>query len=258
MRPDVLSQPGLYLFRPPYREWDLQDSGWSPDPFGQTAMEPGAALVWLMAPVGDIYPQFDRVADRPRWLPLFVVLPEPEDVVPLAELLRSVPDLGPRGVLPSVGRGLGGAIRSLLRAPPRSLSMVVADQLEAAGVIEDEETRERVETIIGVAPHTPSIERLAHRLCQSRRTLGRHFHDRGLPVPSHWLQFARILHVAIQLQNTSTNMSRVAGRFGYRDGFTMSNSMKRLTGYRPSFVRDHFGWEWLVEAWLREEGVGGD
>ncbi len=35
----------------------------------------------------------------------------------------------------------------------------------------------------------------------------------------------------------------------------MSNSMKRLTGYRPTFVREHLGWEWLVHAWLEAEGL---
>jgi hypothetical protein len=31
--------------------------------------------------------------------------------------------------------------------------------------------------------------------------------------------------------------------------------MKRLIGYRPSQVRELPGWEWLVEAWLKQEGA---
>jgi hypothetical protein len=33
----------------------------------------------------------------------------------------------------------------------------------------------------------------------------------------------------------------------------MSNQMKRLIGHRPSEVRELLGWEWLVEAWLKQE-----
>jgi hypothetical protein len=33
--------------------------------------------------------------------------------------------------------------------------------------------------------------------------------------------------------------------------------MVRLTGYRPSHVRRYLGWEWLLEAWLRQEADTG-
>ena len=149
-----------------------------------------------------------------------------------------------------------GAVHALFDRVVDALSEklpAVADHLEDMGVIPDPETRKRIETIFSAAPGTRSIQGLSRRFCQSRRTLGRFFQERGLPVPSHWLQFARILHISIQLQNTTLNIGRVAVRFGYPDGFTMSNTMKRLTGYRPSFVREHLGWEWIVEAWWRVE-----
>jgi hypothetical protein len=37
----------------------------------------------------------------------------------------------------------------------------------------------------------------------------------------------------------------------------MSNQMKRMIGYRPTEVREHLGWEWIVEAWLRREATAG-
>ena len=248
MTPHTDCPRGLYLFRSPYTSYEPIDLGWSPDP-----LQPGGSLVWFMAPTASVYAEMEWVGDRPRSLPFFVVLPEPEDILPLATMLRRVPDLGPRGVLPGVGRTTMSALRTLLAAPPRALPTAVGDYLDEAGLLPDVATRLRVETIFAEAAHVRSIEGLAKKLCQSRRTLGRFFHDRGLPVPSHWLQFARILHVAIQLQNTRTNISRVSARYHFPDGFTMSNAMKRLTGYRPSFVREHLGWEWIVEAWLRGE-----
>lgn len=243
---------GLHLFRPPYDSYDPIDPNWHPDP-----LDPGAAVVWFMTPNGAAYSELDWLWARPRSLPFFMVLPEPEDVPPLAHILRSVPDLGPRGVLPSVATGTMSALRMLLAAPPRSLARSATELLTDMGCLPDAETRDRVSLIFARAPYTSSIDKLAAALCQSRRTLGRFFSERDLPVPSHWLQFARILHVSVQLQNTRTNISRVSTRFGYPDGFTMSNSMKRLTGYRPTFVREHLGWEWIVAAWLRGEWGGG-
>lgn len=241
---------GLYLFRPPYTSCERLSLSWQPD-----RLIPGAAAAWFLAPAGDVYAELEWVRERPESLPFFVVLPEPEDIVPLAPVLRTIPEVGPRGVLPAAGPGTERALRTLLAAAPPSLPQAAADHLARLNVVGDATTRDRVETIFACAPHVRSIEHLARNLCQSRRTLGRFFNDRALPVPSHWLQFARLLHVAIHLQNTSTNINRVSGRFGYPDGFTMSNSMKRLLGYRPSFVRDHLGWEWLIQAWLRQEGL---
>lgn len=241
---------GLQLFRPPYGRCEPLDLGWQPD-----VPAPGAAAVWFITPESSVYNELEWLWDRPRSLPLFIVLPEPEDIPPLASVLRTIPELGARGVLPSVVTGTTGALRALLAAPPRMLGPAVTDLLVKTGRIPDDAARDRIETIIASAAHTSSIDQLAASLCRSRRTLGRFFAERDLPVPSHWLQIGRILHVSIQLQNTRTNINRVSARYGYPDGFTMSNSMKRLTGYRPSFVREHLGWEWIVEAWLREENT---
>jgi AraC-like DNA-binding protein len=243
-----LPTQGLFHFDAPYRLYRPVQLGWSPE-----EPAPGGSVVWFMSAVGDIYPELEWLRSRPDWLPLFVILPQPDDILPIAPILRGVPDLRPRAVIPSAGQGLGSALTTLLAAPPRSLPVAVADYLELAGMVPDEPSRKMVREVFGAAPQINSIERLAARMCQSRRTLGRFFQERGLPVPSHWLQFARLLHVAVQIQNTSLNINRIAARFGYTDGFTMSNSMKRLTGYRPSFIREHLGWEWIVQAWVRRE-----
>lgn len=247
MNPQPLPR-GLQLFSPPYHRCDPVDLSWIPDD-----SEPGVAAVWFMSPESLLYRELEWLWERPRSLPLFIVLPEPEEIPLLVSVLRMVPDLNPRGVLPALTSGTMRALRTLLASPPRVLAPAVADLLTHLGYVPDQETRERIETIFSRAAHTPSIDQLCTALCQSRRTLGRFFAERDLPVPSHWLQFARILHVSIQIQNTRANISRISMRFGYTDGFTMSNSMKRLTGVRPSFVREHLGWEWIVTAWLRLE-----
>jgi AraC-like DNA-binding protein len=103
-----------------------------------------------------------------------------------------------------------------------------------------------------------TVTALARSLYLSRRALGRRFLSRGLPVPSHWLHFGRILRAALRLQNTDETLASAAYHFGYPDAFAFSNQMYRLTGVRPSEARRCLGWEWLVEAWLQtERGTGG-
>jgi len=91
----------------------------------------------------------------------------------------------------------------------------------------------------------------------SRRALGRRFESEGLPVPSHWLHFCRLLRVAFRLQNSDDSVVAAGFRLGYSDGFSLSNQMHRLTGFRPQEARKYLGWEWLLEAWLRREAEQG-
>lgn len=104
---------------------------------------------------------------------------------------------------------------------------------------------------------TQTLSALAKGIYLSRRALGRRFQQRGLPVPSHWLQFCRILRVAIRVQNTEESLHTIARALGYPDGFTLSNQAERLIGVRPSLMRQRLGWEWVAEAWLERETLSG-
>jgi AraC-like DNA-binding protein len=110
-----------------------------------------------------------------------------------------------------------------------------------------------IQRIFHMAPTTTTVSALCRGMYLSRRTLGRHFEARGLPVPSHWLQFARLTHVLLRAQAERAALFRLALAAGYPDGFTFSNQVKRLTGVRPSEARSLIGYEWLVEAWLSQE-----
>ena len=115
------------------------------------------------------------------------------------------------------------------------------------------ETRRLVRRTLDLSAELRTVSGLARSLYISRRALGRRFMSRGLPVPSHWLHFGRILRASLHLQTEGTTLSSIAFDLGYPDGFSLSNQMYRLTGLRPSFMRECFGWEWIVEAWLYQE-----
>jgi AraC-like DNA-binding protein len=144
-----------------------------------------------------------------------------------------------------------------LTRPPEDLPLEVTEYLIWRGIPLDRETARIIRKTVELSAEVRSISALARSLYLSRRALGRRFLNRGLPVPSHWLHFARLLRVAIRLQNSGESVVAIGFELGYPDGFSLSNQMMRLIGCRPSEVRAHLGWEWVLEAWLRREADTG-
>jgi AraC-like DNA-binding protein len=247
----LLSSATVQLFRPPYDRFEKYDPALTAVP----GALPGAALIWWIVDAERQQDEFDALRDRPYELPLLILLPPPREIGRTLPLINVIGTLHPRAVLPVGAFGAAEHLRHVLAAPPPALAEAAVEHLRRRGVLPNRTVRREVHRILELAPEVPSISKLARRMYTSRRTLGRHFAAAKLPVPSHWLQFARLLHLTIHLQNESTAVFRLAARAGYPDGFTMSNQMKRLIGYRPTEVRQFLGWEWVVEAWLRREGV---
>jgi AraC-like DNA-binding protein len=249
-----LDVPGsrIAIFPPPY-------SDLAPIMHALAIAEPpdGAAVVWFLQDATTQQPEYDLLRERSPALPLFVLLPPARDIRATLPLLHRVPSLRPRAVLPGPGLGSPVHLRELLALPPRGIADVLVEHLAWRGLLTDRVATREVRRIIELAPDVNSISGLARRMYTSRRTLGRHFASLGLPVPSHWLQFARLFHVALQIQANPGAIFRIATRAGYPDGFTLSNQMKRLIGCRPTHVRRCLGWEWIVEAWLRMESARG-
>jgi AraC-like DNA-binding protein len=243
------SADGIHYFGPPYESLgDRPTSDWG-DPLALR----GYAVVWTISDRARQKSELRMLREKPAGLPLIVLLPPAEDIRKALPVLHALPTLDARSVLPGSALSSPERLRTVLALRPRSVPDAVTRYLERRGVIRNARTRKEIRRIFELAPETNSITSLCKRMYTSRRTLGRHFGDNGLPVPSHWLQFARLLHVSVHLQEDPGAIFRIATRFGYPDGFTMSNQMFRLIGYRPTEVRRLLGWEWIVEAWLRRE-----
>jgi AraC-like DNA-binding protein len=248
--PDLPS-PNLSLFLPPYDAFtgigELSER-----------CERGAAIVWSVFDATSQWSEFEWLASRPARMPLIILLPPPAGIDRALPLLREAGSLYPRGVLPNSGGDGPEAIRLLLGSAPRDLAGVVIMHLTREGVLRDQKIRGLARRVFELAPVLPSITQLARKLYTSRRTLGRHFEAEGLPVPSHWLQFARLLHVATVIQEKQQlPIFKAAVQVGYPDGFTMSNQMKRLIGCRPTDVRENLGLGWIIEEWVRREAEAG-
>lgn len=241
--------PSVSLFHPPYQGLTAFDHDWS-----RYQLPPrGLALVWNLASSQKEHE--DRlIAARPYGVPLFVILPDPEDIQRVFPVLRRLPALNPRAVIPCGLPVRMDHLRRMLADPPTKLPTSITSYLYNRGVIGDR-LRSQIERVIEYSAHVKSVAQLARRMYVSRRTLGRHFVEEGVPVPSHWLQFARLLRVGIALQVEGITVGRAAARFGYPDGFTLSNQMKRLLDCRPSEIKELLGWEWIVETWISQEAA---
>jgi AraC-like DNA-binding protein len=215
----------------------------------------GCALVWQLNGEPQQMEEYDALRHRAPGFPLLVLLPPPSDIHKAIAMLPLVRVLAPRMILPHGLIDTPYRLRQVLSMPPRGLATAVTEYLVRRGTLTKRPLVREMQRIFELAADTNSIATLARRMYTSRRTLGRHFSAQGLPVPSHCLHFARIAHVAVQLQNDDAAIFRVAARYGYPDGFTLSNQMKRLTGHRPSEVRELLGWEWIVESWLKKERI---
>lgn len=239
----------LALFSPPYEAFASIDTSWRP----RELPPRGIVVVWWLVDAREQEHEFRWVYDRAPGLPLVIVLPPATELSRISPVLPYLPALEPRAVLPSGRITDPFRLHEVLAAPPQRLAANLTAYLVRRRVLVDEESRREVQRAFELASELTSISELARRLYVSRRTLGRHFAAAGLPVPSHWLQFGRLMNAAVLLQVESTAVFRIAAQTGYPDGFTLSNQMRRLLGCRPSDIRRTLGWEWLVELWLRQE-----
>ena len=197
------------------------------------------------------------VADRLAGISLVIILPDGNDRLSVLRILRLIERTRPQVVLPHHEVPSPREIAGVVRRPPASLASSVTDYLEWRGIPLDPATRNIVRRTLELSDRVQTITALARNLYMSRRALGRRLLSQDLPVPSHWLQIARILRVTIKLQNTDASLFSIATSLGYPDGFSLSNQMKRLCDVRPLEARQRLGWEWLFETWLAREAERG-
>lgn len=244
----------LSLFTHPYH--DLRPVSGGRKQLVAQGRHPGSALVWRLSE-DRREPEASVVKERPGGLSLVVILPPAAAISSDPDLLRLVETCRPQAILPHHEDVAMEDLAQVLRRPPEDLAAEVTDYVTWRGIALDRETARLLRKTLTLSAELRSVSALSRSLYLSRRALGRRLLSRGLPVPSHWLQFGRLLRVAVRLQNSSESVLSIGYEVGYPDAFSLSNQMHRLTGFRPSEVREYLGWEWLLEAWLCEEARTG-
>ncbi|HUF12975.1 MAG TPA: AraC family transcriptional regulator [Longimicrobiales bacterium] len=247
----MFSEHELSFFAPPYFE---------PIRAGQLLQHErpprGVFLLWDLRHTMDFAVTAEQVTRRPHGMALVIVLPPPHELHRIRDVVDGLVDFHPCAILPA-SLNSSERLRQLLRNLPRRPHQEFVEYFKRRGLLCDDRSRQEVDRLFAEARVVRSVATLARRMASSRRTLGRHFAGAGLPAPSRWLQFARLLYVSLYLQRNRCSIGRAAAEMGYPDPFTMSNQMKRLTGLRPSEVKSRFGWSWIVECWLVEEARRG-
>jgi AraC-like DNA-binding protein len=200
---------------------------------------------------------FEIARSRVPGVALVVILPAHDAIPHTGDFLRIIELCRPHSVLPHHVQPNPLDLQALLRRPPEDLASEVLDYLTWRGIVLDQDTRHVVKRTLGLSAEVRTVSALSRSLYLSRRALGRRFLDRGIPVPSHWLHFGRVLRACLHLQNMKSSLFDVASDLSYADGFALSNQMSRLVGVRPSVAREYLGWEWILEAWLRREAENG-
>jgi len=245
-----LDRTTLFLLQPPYRELTPMERGWP------SCSPEGRALIWEMERT-EWRGSYETCRTRPPGLPLIVVLPGARSFGEDVRVLRIVEKCRPHSILPHHFDPQVDDLKTVLRRTPRDLALEVMDYIHWRGVHVDLETRRMIRKTLSLSIQTKTVGALARGFYLSRRALGRRFLTRGIPVPSHWLHFGRVLRAILKLQSSEASLMSVAFEMGYSDGFTLSNQMERLTGLRPRQARGLLGWEWAVEAWLQKESRSG-
>lgn len=243
----------FYLFTPPYR---TPDPVRTPSDLVPDEAPPGASLIWCLGPRMDER-LLREVQRRPGGVQLLTVLPRKAEIEDADELLRMVEVCRPHAVLPFHHDPDPIDLRMLLREPPEDIARAVVDYLGWRGLIIDPDMRQLIRRTLELSADISTVSGLARGVYMSRRALGRAFLRAGLPVPSHWLHVGRVLRAVLDLQWHGDTLMRTASRHGYPDGFSLSNQMKRLTGVRPSEVKERIGWEWVLERWIHRELASG-
>ena len=241
----------VFLLGPPYRHLRAVDPA---DPV--QPREGGWVMLWNLG--SEAWSDVQRVvAERLAGISLVIILPSGDEQVSVLRILRVIEQTRPQAVLPHHRVPSPGEIASVVRRRPTSLASSVTEYMEWRGISLDPVTRNIIRRTVELSDRVQTITALAKNLYMSRRALGRRLLNQSLPVPSHWLQAARILRATIKLQNSDASLFTVASSLGYPDGFSLSNQMSRLCGIRPLEARERLGWEWLFETWLVREAQRG-
>ena len=216
----------------------------------------GSAVIWHPG-TGELTGDVEIARQRPAGVVLILVLPPASSLTAETDLLHVIGRCRPTAIVPHHEDVDPADMKTLIRRPPVDLPVEFTEYLAWRGLHVDRATRDIIRRTVRLAKDLTTIASLSRTIYLSRRALGRRFVSRGLPVPSHWLQFCRILHAVLRLQNSSQSLHAVACGLGYPDGFALSNQMHRLIGVRPSTARRCLGWEWVIEAWLQKERAAG-
>lgn len=205
---------------------------------------------------------------------LFPVDDQSDSVLPAISLVHEhfplVPTIGaiqwPNDV-PSLIRVVRAGLDDLIVLPDGNLEETIARATEtrvqvsaseyaidlAVRVVPDA-TKPIVEAAIRLAPRAPAVVDLAFALGLSKRTLSRRLARAMLPQAGDLLAWARCLVAAVLLETGRTTVDAVARNLRFPSTVALRKTLRRVTGLRPTQIRDALGAQGVAEVLVR--GLG--
>jgi len=134
---------------------------------------------------------------------------------------------------------------------------LVAGELRLLGVLPLNATNafHVVWYVFATRPRT--VHELARTLNVHRCTVSRAVTAAGLPPLTRWIQLARALWACRWMAVTGEPVTRTAVEAGYSDPFAFSRQLHRISGIRPSEIRDSRDWRVVLPAFIKHHAKAG-
>jgi AraC-like DNA-binding protein len=94
--------------------------------------------------------------------------------------------------------------------------------------------------------HYDDLQPIARACGVTRGALKARFRRRGLPSPSVYLRWFRMMAVSYALSDRTATVAQVASRMGFTSDGNLCRAMRSLTRQTPTEVRTVYGWNRLL------------
>ncbi len=108
-----------------------------------------------------------------------------------------------------------------------------------------------LETLIRVAPDTPTVRRFAEMLDVTPSTLMSRFARAQLPSPKNYLASVRLLHAAHLFESQGLSIADVAYRLDYSSPQSFGRHLRTMLGITSSEFRTRMGFPQAVERFVK-------
>ncbi|HEU0079503.1 MAG TPA: helix-turn-helix domain-containing protein [Longimicrobiaceae bacterium] len=153
------------------------------------------------------------------------------------------------------GHSIAEVLRPVLTSR-EGLAEDAVDWLHLRGLAVSPALAHIVRHVFALAPQHSRIHPLLDCLGEAESSVRARFRKKGLPPPHCWLQAARALYAAVEIQGRPGEpLLRIADTGGYGDAAALSKQVYGAFGIRPSALRGTLGWEWLLDQWAAREGL---
>jgi AraC-like DNA-binding protein len=153
------------------------------------------------------------------------------------------------------GQPIAEALRPALTSR-EELGDDAGDWLHLRGLAPSPALGHIVRQVFLLAPRFSRIHPLLECIGEAESSVRARFRKKRLPPPHRWLQAARALYAAVEIQGRPGEpLLRIAGAGGFGDAAALSKQVHAAFGIRPSALRGTLGWEWLLDRWTQRAGL---